>query len=213
MDSFLRLYRIYRTVSRSWVARQIYKRATFGWKVGLWIGVLGFLVFAVSQFYYRPMGAHFAAMLLSACAWGFCFDRARRSVFAEEYRLYPERINYFQRDYQYLRYLEFRSRLQSGPYVGDIGDAIDFLGRHIETDSQNAISSHPLMAVLIGTLLSVLGAAAGQWQAKYIVYTLLGLLVTMYFSAMVLGMLQTKQADLREFKRFLLWAADEPNES
>lgn len=213
MDSFVRIYKIYRAVSRSWAARHIYGRASGPWRFGLWSTKVAFVWFAGAQFYFVPAWAHFFAMLLSASVWGFCFDRARRAAFADKYRLYPERIKYFERDYQYLRYLEFRERLQSGSYAGSIEDALKFLNEQIDTDSQTAIAAHPVMTVLIGTLLAIVGAAAGQWQAKFIIYTLLTLLVGMYFSAMILGMLQTKQADLKEFKRFLLWAKSEQIET
>lgn len=212
MDSFIRIFAIYRQTSRRWAAAYVYRRASVRWKIILWSTKIAFAAFAILQFMLTPDWPYLLALWLSACLWAFCFDRSRRAAFSSEYRLYPERIKYFARDYQYLRYLEFKRRLYQGPYAVDVDEALRFLEDQLSTDSQGSIASHPVMTVLVGTLLAVLGAAAGQWPAKDLIYTLAGTVMALYFSAMVLGMLQTKHSDLRELKRFLLWAKHEQAE-
>ena len=214
MDSFVRLFAIYRNVTRAWVAKFVYTKASPKWKVAMWTAKATFVAVAVLQFCFTPHWPYYTAVLAApACAWVFCFNRSRKSAFADQYRLYPERIKYFERDYQYLRYLEFKRRMQQGTYAGDIDDALRFLGEQIETDSQSSIASHPVMTVLLGTLLAVLGAAAGQWPGKYVFFAALGTAVALGLTAMVLGMLRTPQGDLKEFKRFLLWAKHEQGET
>jgi hypothetical protein len=213
MDSFLRLYSLYRSLARWRIALQVYKSAPIKWKACLWGTKTLFVWFAASQFIFWPAWPHFVAMLLSACGWAWSFDRARRAAFAEQYRVYRERMKYFERDYQHVRYLEFRNKLQSGSYAGSLIDALAFLDEHIETDSQSPVAAHPFFSATLAGALAILGGAAGQWHAKYIIGTLLFLLVALYFSYMVLGTLQTPQADLKEFKRFLLWARDEQIET
>lgn len=206
MDSFLRLYALYKSITRLAIARMIYGNASRYWKMLLWGSKALFVFFAVAQFVCVYSEACFAAMVGSACLWAWAFHRSRQSAFAEQHRLYSERIKYFERDYQYIRYLFFKQQLSVGTYRGDVSDALTFLDEQISTDSQTSISSHPLVAFILAAMLAVLGGAAGSWSARYAVGAILFLLVVWYFATMLLGTLRTKQSDLKEFKRFLLWA-------
>jgi hypothetical protein len=212
MDSFVRLYALYKSITRWRIVVHVYGHAGFPWKPIMWIGKLLFVLFAGLQFFFNPPMLYFALMLLSACIWAWSFGRSRRSAFAEQYRLYPERIRYFAYDYQYIRYLQFRDKLQDS-FSGSIADALSFLNKQIETDSRTAISAHPVMSFLVASALAILGGAAGQWPAKYIIAILFLLIACLYFLYMVLGVLHTRQSDLKEFKRFLLWAEDEQLET
>lgn len=213
MDSFVRIYSLYRSITRWRIAVEIYQRAAAKWKFCLWGGKAVFAFSAVAQFFFAPWEGYFFCLLTSACLWAWSFDRSRRSAFANFYHLYPERMKYFEKDYQYIRYLHFREKLQNGRYSGSVEDALSFLNEQIDTDSQTPISSHSIITFLIASAMAILGGAAGKWQTKYIVATLLALMVSLYFVSAVLGVLQTRQADLKEFKRFLMWARDEQPEN
>ncbi|MYM66049.1 hypothetical protein GTP45_04245 [Pseudoduganella sp. FT55W] len=187
---------------------QIYRHAKFRWKLCLWGGKCLFALCSVLQFFLQPLWLYFVSMLLSACLWAWSFDRTRRSEFVEQDRLYPDRVTYFAHDYQYIRYLQFREKLQSS-YTGSVGDALLFLNELIDTDSKTSTATHPVMSFFLGATLAVLGGAAGQWDAKYVVATLLFLVVGWYIFYMILCVVPTRQSHLKEFKRFLLWAKDE----
>lgn len=208
MDSFIRIFAIYRGASRAWAASYTYKYASLKWRIALWLTKLGTAMFITLEFALTSRWP-FLFVILSTCTWIFCFDRSRESAFALQHRLYPERVSYFRHDHRYLRYLEFRRRLEQGTYVGDINDALRFLSEQIESNSQSSIAAHPVIATLTGSLLVVLGAVASQWSIEHLVDTLLSIAIILYFAAITLGLIQTRQADLKEFKQFLLWAKHE----
>lgn len=212
MDSFIRLYALYRSITRWQIVMQIYRHANFRLKLCLWGGKIAFALCAIFQFLLQPPWLYFVSMLLSACIWGWAVDRARRVAHIEQYRLYPDRLGYFRLGYQYIRYLQFREKLQSS-YVGNVGDALLFLNEQIETEPRTSIMAHPVISFFLGAALAVLGAAAGQWSMEYIAGTFWVLLLCLYFVYMILDAQRTRQSDLKEFKRFLLWARDEQVEA
>lgn len=212
MDSFLRLYALYRGITRWRIVVQIYRCADFPWKIMMWLGKLLFVLFAAIQFVLNTPLLCILLLPLSASIWAYSFERSRRILFSERCRLYPERMRYFSYNYQYIRYLNFREKMQDN-FSGSIEDAICFLNEQIETESKISISTHPIITVLIASTVAIVGAAASQWSAQYIVGSLLLLIFGLYFSCMVLGSLYTPQSNLKEFKRFLIWARDEQLEN
>ena len=213
MDSFLKLYGLYRSVPRWKVALSIYQGASSRLKWLLWSTKAFFAVFASLQFILTPNWPYFLLMLAAACAWGWLFYKARKSAFSHEYSAHPERMKYFERDYQYVRYLQFREKLNGVASRQDIQGALAFLSEQIQSNSVPPVSSHPVITFLFAAIFAILGSAAGHWPAKYTVASLLVLLVLLYFSYMILGAVNTTQSDLKEFKRFLLWARDEEPEA
>ena len=115
--------------------------------------------------------------------------------------------------FQYVRYLQFREKLNGVASGQDIQGALAFLSEQIQSNSVPPVSSHPVITFLFAAIFAILGSAAGHWPAKYTVASLLILLVLLYFSYMILGVVNTTQSDLKEFKRFLLWARDERPEA
>jgi hypothetical protein len=212
MDSFVRLHALYRSVTRWQIIAQIYRHATLRWKLGLWGGKFLFALCAILQFLLQPWWFYFISMLLSSCLWAWSFEWSRRAEFSELYRVYSDRLSYFSLDYQYIRYLRFREKLQSS-YTGSVDDALLFLNEQIDTSSKTAVSSHPVISFLLGAAVAVFGGAVVQWPAKYIAATLLFLVACAYIFYIALGALKTPQSDLKEFRRFLLWARDEPLEN
>lgn len=209
MDSFLRLYKIYYSTSRWEIAIRIYTKAEQIYKVILWLTKLLFIALALIGFLSSDWHPYFLAMLIVSAIWMWAFSKARTLVFAEEYRLYPERIKYYSKDFQYIRYLTFHEKFDKETFAGDLEDAIKFLDGQIGTDSHSSVASHPLISFSLATILAVIGGAAGQWKAEYIVTVMLVLVIALYFSYVVIGITRTPQSDLKEFKRFLLWAHDE----
>lgn len=209
MDSFLRLYKIYYSTSRWQIAVRIYTETKHTYKIILWLTKLLFIALAITGLLIPHWHPFFWAMIIVSGVWMWAFSKARAVVFAEEYRLYPERIKYYGKDFQYIRYLTFRKKLGKEMFAGNLEDAIKFLNGQIETDSHSSVASHPLISFSLAAILAVIGGAAGQWKAEYIVTVILVLVMILYFSYVVIGITRTPQSDLKEFKRFLLWVNDE----
>lgn len=213
MDSFLRFYAVYRSITTWQVGRIVYRDTSTFWKVLLWTTKAMFVALAVIYFIVKPWQWMLIPLTAVAFGWGAFFNRARKVAFRKFYRLYPERIRYFERDHQYLRYLLFREKLESGSFAGSPEDAISFTNSQIDTDANSPVASHPFVSISLATLLAVLGGAAGQWDGKTVGMIIYVLLIVLYFSWVVLGFTRTPQSRLKEFKRFMLWARDEQPDS
>lgn len=209
MDSFLRLYAIYRSITRWQIVVRVYAKSELMWKIIMWTAKLAFAALAVMGLFASSWHPFFLAAIVAAMAWMWSFSKARAIVFSEVYQFYPERIKYFGKNYQYLRYLAFMEKLKSNQFSGNVLDALAFIDGQIETDSHTSISSHPFITFSMGAILAVLGGAAGQWRAEYVAIAILSMGTIAYFSYMILDITRTPQSDLKEFKRFLFWAKDE----
>ncbi|WP_374361939.1 hypothetical protein [Pseudoduganella danionis] len=209
MDSFVRLFALYSEITRWSIIRQIYRRADIWWKLCLWIPKLVFAMSSIATFLLQAWWVYFLGLLLSATMWGWAFENARRLVFAEQSHLYPERLRYFANNYQYIRYLQFREVLQEN-YAGCVKDALVFLDQLFDTSVTTPIAAHPLLTLLFGAAIALFSGVVTHWPVGIIVMVQLSIGVCIYVSYMVLGVIQTHQANLKEFKRFLIWAANEP---
>jgi len=206
MDSFLRLHAIYLLTSRWQVVVRIYKESRLWMQVVMWTAKLFFITFAVLGLFTSSWHIYYALIVSTAAIWAFVFSKARASVFSELRRLYPERIKYFAKDYQYIRYLAFQERLERNGFAECINDALAFIEGHIDVGTHPPITSHPFMLITSGAFLAILSGAAGKWDEKYLASVLLALALLFYFSYMVIDITRTPTSDLREFKRFLHWA-------
>lgn len=213
MDSFLRLHALYLLTSRWQVVVRIYKESPLPMQAIMWIAKLAFIALSVLWLLASSWHLFFVLIVLVAIIWMFTFSKARANVFAELRRLYPERIKYFAKDYQYVRYLAFKERLESKGFAGSIDDALVFIEGHSEMGTHPPITSHPFMLITSGVFLAILGGAAGKWDEKYLVAALLSLAILFYFSYMVIDISRTPTSDLREFKRFLHWAQNDRSET
>ena len=209
MDSFLRVYAIYRSITRWKVVVWIYQESRLSLRVIMWTAKILFISLAVLGLLASSWHMYFASIVVVAAIWALSFSKARTEVLSELRRLYPERIKFFSKDYQYIRYLSFKERLISENLPGNLDDTLAFVGSHVEAGINPPITSHPFMLFTSGAILAILGGAAGQWPGKYIAAALLVLAMLFYFSYMVIDITRSPMSDLREFKRFLLWARDE----
>ena len=210
MDSFIHLYSIYQSTSRWRVASHIYSTCSLKWRISLWLAKFIFFIAAVVGFFSEVWWPAFIIMQAVAMLWFWSFSKARSDSYQNIFRLYPKRVKYYEKDYQYIRYIMFREKLACSSFVGSIDDALRHLNDQLETESTSPISSHPFISVSIGAFLAVASGAAGQWGAKTIATVLLSLSISLYFAYVILGITRTPIANLKEFKRFLLWAKEEP---
>jgi hypothetical protein len=206
MDSFLRLHALYLLESRWKVVVHIYKQSPLPMQVIMWGAKLVFITLYVLSLLSTSWRNYYILTVLVGIIWMFTFCKARAIVFAELRRVYPKRIKYFGKDYQYIRYLAFKEQLESKGFAKSIDDALSFIDGHSEMGTNHGITSHPFMLITSGAFLSILGGAAGKWDEKYLLATLLGLAILFYFSYIVIDLSRTPTSNLMEFKRFLHWA-------
>lgn len=209
MDSFIRLYALYREASRWSVVKQIYSKSSNKLKFLLWFTKFLFLI-AIVFFYIENASPLIFFILISILMiWAFFVLRATKSAYRSYYTLYPERIKYYSKEYQYIRYLDFKENLTSGSFRGDIDDALNHLEGQISSDSDSPIFSHPIISILITIIIATIGSITGKWEANTIAWVIFSLSMILYFSYMLLGLTKTSLASLKEFKRFLLWAKED----
>lgn len=213
MDSFLRLHAIYLSASRWKIVVRVYTESRMIWRIMMWATKVAFIVLAVCGLYASSWHPYFIALAATTTIWALSFHKAHAEVFAEFYRLYPERIKYFAKDYQYIRYLAFKEHLESCSLMGSVRNALAFADSQVDAIPRSPIASHPFITFTLGALLAIVGGAVGQWPAKYVVTAISALAMTLYFSCRVLDIMRTPTSDLREFKRFLLWATNEQSET
>lgn len=209
MDSFLRLHAIYLLTSRWQVVVRIYKESRLSIKIVMWAAKFAFIALTILGSLASSWHIFFALIVIVTVTWMFAFNKARMNVFSELRFLYPERLRYFAKDYQYIRYLEFRGRLESIGFAGSIDDALAFIEGHIEVGTHPPITSHSFALLTSGAFLAILGGAASKWDEKYLAAALLVSGLLFCFSYVVIDITRTPTSDLREFKRFLHWAKDE----
>ncbi|MEF2266949.1 hypothetical protein V3C40_09150 [Janthinobacterium sp. LS2A] len=209
MDSFIRFYELYRCASRWNVVKEIYSKSSTSLKFLLWITKL---LFAITAIIFFVKDSFFPWLLISIAIlmiWALVVTKARKSAYKRYYLLYPERIKYYAKEYQYIRYLNFKESLTSGPFMGDIDDAINHLDGQINSNSDSPIFSHPIVSILITVIITTIGSIAGKWDAITIAWVIFTLAIVLYFLCMLLGFTRTPLSSLKEFKRFLLWAKED----
>ncbi len=209
MDNFLRLHTIYLSASRWEVIARIYREASAHWRIMMWATKAIFFGLATYWFFTSSWYPLFMATIAAAGIWAYSFHKARSEVFAGLHQTYPEQLRYFRKDYQYIRYLTFKERLESSSLIGGARDALAFVNSQIDVNPRSPITSHPFFTFTLGVFLAVIGGAAGQWAEEYVVGAITILVVILYFSYMILELARTPSSDLVEFRQFLLWASNE----
>jgi hypothetical protein len=141
--------------------------------------------------------------------WGCAFALARKRSLAAEYAQYSSRIKHYDLGYQYIRFLGFYGALVSGGRLSAIDGALNHLQDRLDTESSISMLSNAVLASLMTIIVAVVGGAAGQWSAQIITTVLMSLAFLLYFAYSILALLRTGPSNLKEFRRFLLWAKEE----
>jgi hypothetical protein len=210
MDSFLHIHSVYLTVSRWNVITRIYGESSIHWQATMWAMKVLFFIIAPFMFFAPSWHAIFFVLLAIAVIWGMCFQRARAEVFAELYSRYPEPMKYFARNYQYVRYLAFKKRLETDSLTERVKEALAFVDTLSNPRPRSPIMAHSLITFMLGAVLAILSGVAGQWPVKYVVAVLMILLSAVYCSCMILDAMRTPTSDLNEFRQFLQWIIEQP---
>jgi low affinity Fe/Cu permease len=209
MDMFLRIHDLYLSTSRWKVITRIYSESRIFWKITMWTMKVLFLVVAPFGFFAASWHPFFMALLAITAIWAVSFHKARSEVFAELYRLYPGPMKYFSKNYQFIRCLSFRKRLEADSLAGRVKEALVFADTLNDPRPRSPIMSHPLITFMLGAVLAILSGVAGQWPMKYVVGVILVLMLMVYFSCVILDATQRPTSDLREFRQFLLWVSEQ----
>lgn len=210
MDSFIRHLEVYRSISQFWVSVQTYKHTTVKLKISLWTTKFAIILNAILALTHTSRALWLSTMLFSFSLWAICFGKSQKIVFSHYYALYKERISYFKWSHQYIRYLEFRRCLTETEYHGDISHAIQFIDELEISEPRTSLLAHPFMSILIGAFLVILGGVIGKMDVMSIIYTMAVCLLLIYLFSMLHDTFRTKGSELKELKRFLLWANNEP---
>jgi hypothetical protein len=209
MNNFFRLYAIYRSVTNWSIVKYVYKNSEVSWQAVMWISKLAAIALGVIGFLAPQWPPYFGGIVILAIIWMVSFSRAREAAFSDFYNSYRERIKFFRRDNQYIRYLMFRKQLGASPYVGSIEDLLVFVDKQINTDSHYSVMSHPFISAMLALLFAVVSGIAGKLPVALDVAVAMILSYVVYFSYAALSFSRTPQVALKEFKRFLLWVRDE----
>lgn len=210
MDAFLQLRDIYLSMSRWKVIARIYGNSRILFKITMWGTKILFLIVAPLGFVASSWHPYFAALLMISAIWAFSFHKARAEVFDELYRTRPKPMKYFSKNYQYIRYSEFKKNIETNFLTERAREALLFANTINDPHSRSPITSHPLITFMLGAILAILSGAAGRWPMKYTIDGIMILMFSVYFLCMVLDITQTPTSDLKEFRLFLLWASEQP---
>jgi hypothetical protein len=209
MDMFISIHDVYLSISRWKVITRIYSEASIFWKITLWATKALFLAAATFGFFASSWHPYFAALLAITVIWAVSFQRARSEVFAELYRLHPKPMRYFSKNYQYIRYLTFKNRLEADSLAARAKEVLAFTDTLNDPHPRSPIMSHPLITFMLGAVLAILSGGAGHWPMQYVVGVIMVLVLMAYVSCMILDVTQRPTSDLKEFRQFLLWVNDQ----
>ena len=208
MDSFLRLYKLYYAISVWSILKPVY----FGrFQFGLWASLTALLVSAGSLIYLRAGLWVTIPFCLVAWVWMSQHFKAVELHYERYYSVNKDRLDFYGKDYQYLRYCVFQEKLIEEQFLGNLDDAIAHVEVELETEVSTVISSHPFLAGGMALLFGIVGGSVGAWKAETTILTVAWLFVIVVIGYMFLSASKTPSIRLKEFKRFLCWLrADAP---
>lgn len=205
MDSFLRLYKEYYSVSTWALLRPAYVGASAGANAWTWISLLLVGIAGGVIIYSEP--GPWATIPFGLVAWIWVAEhfRAIERAYQRFYTTHSDRLRFYGKDYQYLRYCLFRERISNGQFMGSIDDALAHVDAELQTETSTPVSSHPFFAGAIALLFGIVGGSVGAWNAEVTALTIVWLVVIVAFAYMLLSLSRTPASRLKEFRRFLLW--------
>lgn len=205
MDSFLRLYKEYYSVNAWTLLRPAYIGASAGASFWTWISLLLVLSAGGAILYLKPGPWATVPFGLIAWLWVAAHFRAIERTYQRFYAVHSDRLRFYGKDYQYLRYCLFKERISNGQFLGSVDDALAHVDTELQTETNAPVSSHPFFAGTVALLLGIVGGSVGAWKAEVTALTVVWLIVIVAFAYMLLSLSRTPASRLKEFRRFLLW--------
>lgn len=208
MDTFIRLYNIYQSSTRWSIVKQIYKQSSTLRKIILWALKIASVLFFLATMFIES-SIFFWLLTVTLIVYFLTFYYTRTASFSYLSRRYPERVKFFLRNFQYIRYEEFKEGCESANLVGNIDEALRFVNYELDYAKPTHVSSQPIFATQIAVILAIVGGAAGQWNPQLTVKIISLLILFAYVTFLVLDALKDSQPGMSEFKKFLLWAKED----
>ena len=205
MDSFLRFYKEYYSISAWSLLRPAYIGTSAGARAWTWISLLLVVIAGGSILYLKP--GPWATVPFGLIAWLWVVEhfRAIERTYERFYAIHSDRLRFYGKDYQHLRYCLFKERISNGQFLGRLNDALAHVDTELQTETSTPISSHPFFAGIMALLFGIVGGSVGAWQAEITALTVVWLIVIVCFTYMLLSLSRTPTSRLKEFRRFLLW--------
>lgn len=211
MHEFVQLFKIYESINRFALVKQVYGKSKKANKFLLWISTISTPLAIALIIFFKTWWISYLIILMQVVFWSYAFSRAEKSVFLSWFKHNDNLIVFFGKDSQYLRYLSFVEKSDTLLSKQNIKTSIAAISSILDTEENSIISTHPFVAFFIGAFLAVLGGSVGQWSPKTTVIVLTGILLVFYVSYLVLGSIKPRHVKLKEFKRFLHWADANPS--
>jgi hypothetical protein len=205
MDSFLRFYKEYYSVTAWALLRHAYLGPSAGANLWTWITLLLVAMAGGAIIYFKP--GPWVTIPFGLTAW-LCITahfRAIERTYGRFYATHSDRLRFYGKDYQYLRYCLFRERITSGSFMGNLDDALSHVDTELQTETSSPVSSHPLFAGTIALLFGIVGGSVGAWKSEITALTIVWLVLIVAFAYLLLSLSRTPASRLKEFRRFLLW--------
>jgi hypothetical protein len=202
MDSFIRLYGLYYKINTWSILKPVY----FGkFRFGLWGSLIALLVYVGGLIVFRGSPWLMIPFCLVVLLWMTQHFKALKDNYGHHYIANKDRLAFYGKDYQYLRYCIFKEAVVNDQLMADLKDALAHVDVELETDHSTVASSHPFFAGGVALLLGIVGGSVGAWQAQVTLMTVAALFVIIAFAYLILSTSKTPSGRLKEFKRFLHW--------
>lgn len=207
MKSFFQLYDLYNLASAGKVARMIYTKATPTLKKFLWAAKFSFFVSWLLFIVRDNEEFFFCTAMFSAFVWFVSFFRARYKFSLTSYPSYQREIKFYEKNYEYIRYLQFSDSLDQSVSTHDVDAALDHLNTELSTYSApiSIFTSHPWLYPLATILVALFSAAASEWNKDVIGIAMLVIVFLCIVIVTFNGVSRSRFDRLKEFQRFLMW--------
>lgn len=207
MNSFFKLYALFRSLSAGKVSIMAYQNSTYFYKFNLWVSTISFFLLWIAFLLAENGAAYFWLAMCMGLVWIFSL-RSIHTKFFSQFEVNPFFLKLYWREHQAIRYILFSEKVSAYPGQLDLDSALDHLNIEIDTSSK-PLSLPPSIQLLSALFFAVVSSQAGDWGAEFAATVLMatGLYIVFYLSFGRL--IKTRVDHLKEFKRFLLWKKNE----
>ena len=142
--------------------------------------------------------------------WVMAHFGSVRITYDRFYSKQPDRLRYYRRKLEYLRYCLFREQIINEGLYGGIDDSLRHVDTSVRTARDNPLSSHPVITTAISLILMIIAAQSPNWYPGYAGMTVLILLLIVGLTLLWYSYALTPIGRLKEFHRFLCWLKEDP---
>lgn len=210
MKDFILLFSVYKEIRRRGVVWAVYAKSATSWRIALWLGTISLFAGVVwvgsrGEKWQEP----FPLLIVAMFGWMCIFDRARKSAYRHLHITFPEQMKYYGRSYQFIRYRHFLGKCKGQLTTAKIQSALSHAEKQIATEWDSAPSPLSPVSLSITAIVAVLSGFAGRWPGPIAVGIMATLLLFLYFIWFGASIFRSPKVELKEFQRFLHWAAED----